>query len=157
VKDRPQEEMSGARQWWNTVGRLTRANLNKRMTMANAESSEPAAVSSASTEAQTPELPRALKPIRSLKVTYGCTGAARVRIEGYWLEDAGFEIGRPVKVHVTHSRLIVELDPLPECGPTKKHRVRRSWVHDYPNLKPPGLDVPERDGGDQPGRVHEPP
>ena len=124
--------------------------------MANAESSESAAVSSASTEAQTPESPRTLKPIRSLKVTYGLTGGARVRIEGHWLEEAGFEIGRRVKVHVTHGRLIVELEPLPECGPIQKSRVRRSWVHDYPNLKPPTLDVPERESGDQPVRVHEP-
>jgi hypothetical protein len=77
--------------------------------MAISESIELAADGSAAIEAQTPETPRSLKP-RTLTVSGGRPGS-RLRIEGNWLKDAGFEAGMRVNVHVTHGRLVFELFP----------------------------------------------
>lgn len=50
--------------------------------------------------------------IRRLTVGYGpCRGAMSVpllRLQGAWLERAGFLIGRKVKVHVSFGRLVIE-------------------------------------------------
>ena len=102
--------------------------------MAISESIELAADGSAAIEAQTPETPRSLKPLRTLTVSGGRPGT-RLRIEGNWLKDAGFEAGMRVNVHVTHGRLVFELIPTDPSLVTEARKPRRSWVHDYPNLK----------------------
>ena len=54
-----------------------------------------------------------IKP-RRLKMSYASTGKPGVdvpylRLRGEWLRDAGFDIGRNVKVEVSGGRLMIEV------------------------------------------------
>lgn len=117
--------------------------------MAIEKSIRGAPVSSAPIDAQTPEPPPPLQSCRLLTVCPGMKCGTRIRIEGNWLEDAGFKAGMRVKIIVDEGRLVVEAEPVPESTVENKRRKRRSWVHDYPNT--PGFIGFERRNGERPG------
>lgn len=99
--------------------------------MAVAKSIEPPTESSASNEAQRPAVPPISKPLRSFTISCGQKGP-RLRIEGEWLGNAGFETGSRAKVLVMPGWLLVEAIPKPPEPEPK----RRSWGHKYPIFPP---------------------
>ena len=98
--------------------------------MAIAECIEPVPPNIASYEAKTPEPSPSLNPTRFLTVGYAPQRARygghfmplpgikiapplpQLRMQGKWLQRAGFEIGTVVKVRVARGRLVVEADPV---------------------------------------------
>lgn len=57
--------------------------------------------------------PNPSKKPRRLKVSYASTDKPRVnvpylRLRGRWLKDAGFDIGRNVRIEVSEKRLMIE-------------------------------------------------
>lgn len=104
--------------------------------MADAKSIEPPTESSASNEAQTPATPPRLKPMRSFTVSFGQRGP-RLRMEGQWLREAGFETGVRAKVLVMPGWLLVEAIPIPE--PTVVAEPKRRWARDNPDFRPVDL------------------
>jgi hypothetical protein len=103
--------------------------------------------SSAPVATETPEVAVISKPVRFMTVSAFRTNC--LRIQGNWLEDAGFSVGTRVQILVTPNRLVVE--PVPTVGPSPlpgkpQKRERPSWVHNYPNHKPPSFDFPIKSG-----------
>jgi len=62
------------------------------------------------------ELPSASNPrkkLRRLKMSYACTDNPKVdvpylRLRGRWLKEAGFDVGRNVRIEVGEGRLTIE-------------------------------------------------
>ena len=112
--------------------------------MAIEESNEPVVESSAPVATETPAVSAISKSVRFMTVTSFRTNC--LRIEGNWLEDAGFPVGTRVQIRVTPNRLVLEPVPTMEPSPLPQKRERRSWVHHYPNHKAPSLDFPVNSG-----------
>ena len=58
-------------------------------------------------------VPNSCPKSRRLKVSYASTDKPRVnvpylRLRGRWLKDAGFDIGRNVRIEVSEKRLMIE-------------------------------------------------
>jgi hypothetical protein len=107
--------------------------------MAVAKSIEPTTESSASNGAQTPETPPRLRPIRSFTISFGERGP-RLRMEGRWLREAGFETGVRAKVLVMPGWLLVEALPAPQSTVVPEPKRPRSWAHKNPSFRPVDLD-----------------
>jgi Toxin SymE, type I toxin-antitoxin system len=128
----------------NTAKRLTTANLYERMTMATSESTTPESGDvqlPATAETRPPEKfkERLLTvgdcSIESSALPEDTTGdrwrkatppAPFLRLEGRWLDKAGFSIGARVRVDVTPGRLVIETVPvIPERVPHLPRRAER--------------------------------
>ena len=102
--------------------------------MAVAKSIEHPTESSAPNEPQRSAVPPHLKPMRSFTLSSGQRGP-RLRIEGKWLGEAGFETGSRVKVLVMPGWLLMEAIP----KPPEQEPKRRLWGHKYPIFPPVDL------------------
>ena len=62
---------------------------------------------------------------RALKVyeAAGRTDIPQIRLQGKWVEDAGFRIGSPIKVEVRKGRLTITL--LPAESPPEPEKPKR--------------------------------
>ncbi|MGO9995835.1 MAG: SymE family type I addiction module toxin [Steroidobacteraceae bacterium] len=79
--------------------------VNPKSTPASASAQDPITRDFTHISTESPE-------IRRLTIGYGpyrgATSIPRLRLQGAWLERAGFFIGRIVKVHVSFGRLVIE-------------------------------------------------
>jgi Toxin SymE, type I toxin-antitoxin system len=124
---------------------LTKANLSQRKTMATAECIEPTPATISPFATETPEIPPL--PHKPRVLTIGSAYAPRsrsrsrsrsrenrdkgdyvypgLRLQGRWLEKAGFYIGDKARIRVESGRLVIEVEPSVETARPAVHEPNR--------------------------------
>jgi len=96
----------------STAARLTTANLTGRMTMDDVECTQNAPTNIEAIAPESQISSTGPHPVRHLTVAegFGRAWVPWLRIQGKWLERAGFEIGDKVRVEVGVRRLVIEVE-----------------------------------------------